>query len=172
MGKKQQKSPVKPSKAGSVTKPAKGKASVKKRPASAAAVRDVAIDEAEQKRSRMQENLWALEKQVQYSHACIQSCRHCNDVHIMWQEGIFSLEYDHCVLCLQIYDIETRYLTDANPRGNAVRGERPMCPGAQAISCSGCSRQHLFMCAVSHTKTAMSDVYCIYVNEEGSACRV
>ena len=64
MGKKQQKSPVKPSKAVSATKPAKGKASVKKRPASATTVRDVAIDEAEQKRSRMQENLWALEKQV------------------------------------------------------------------------------------------------------------
>ena len=26
--------------------------------------------------------------------------------------------------CVQIYDIETRYLTDANPRGNAVRGEQ------------------------------------------------
>lgn len=26
---------------------------------------------------------------------------------------------------VQIYDIETRYLTDANPRGNAVRGEVP-----------------------------------------------
>ena len=64
MGKKQPKSPVKPAKAGSVTKLAKGKASVKKRPASAIAVRDAAIDEAEQKRSRMQENLWALEKQV------------------------------------------------------------------------------------------------------------
>ncbi len=40
---------------------------MKKRPASAAAVRDAAIDEAEQKRSRMQENVWALEKQVLYT---------------------------------------------------------------------------------------------------------
>ena len=67
MGKKQPKSPVEASKAGSATKSAKGKASVKKRPASAIAVRDAAIDEAEQKRSRMQENLWALEKQVLYN---------------------------------------------------------------------------------------------------------
>ena len=27
---------------------------------------------------------------------------------------------------VQIYDIETRYLTDANPRGNAVRGEQAL----------------------------------------------
>jgi len=64
MGKKQQKSPAKPSKAGSANKPSKGKEAGKKRPASATIVRDGAIDEAEQKRNRLQENLWALEKQV------------------------------------------------------------------------------------------------------------
>ena len=64
MGKKQPKSPTKPAKPHSATKPLKGKASGKKRPASAAIVRDDAINEAEQKRSRLQENLWALEKQV------------------------------------------------------------------------------------------------------------
>ena len=61
MGKKQQKTPAKPSKAGSA---GKGKAAGKKRPVSTTIVRDSGIDEAEHKRSRLQENLWALEKQV------------------------------------------------------------------------------------------------------------
>ena len=66
MGKKQPKSPAKPSKPSSAPKSSKAKASGKKRPASAAIFRDDAIDEAEQKRSRLQENLWALEKQVNH----------------------------------------------------------------------------------------------------------
>ena len=66
MGKKQPKSPAKPAKPHSATKPSKGKASGKKRPASTAIVRDDAINEAEQKRSRLQENSWALEKQVNH----------------------------------------------------------------------------------------------------------
>ena len=64
MGKKQAKSPTKPAKPNSAIKPSKGKALGKKRPASAAIVKDDAINEAEHKRSRLQENLWALEKQV------------------------------------------------------------------------------------------------------------
>ena len=67
MGKKQPKSPAKPAKPQSATKLSKGKASGKKRPASAAIVRDDAINEAEQKRNRLQENLWALEKQVNHA---------------------------------------------------------------------------------------------------------
>ncbi len=37
-----------------------------------------------------------------------------------WTRACVILSY----ACVQIYDIETRYLTDANPRGNAVRGEQ------------------------------------------------
>ena len=128
MGKKQQKSPVKPSKAGSATKPAKGKASIKKRPASAQAVRDPAIDEAEQKRTSMQENLWALEKQVNaVIYGCSSAGKGGNTKHSVALKDHHRTE-STTVACVQIYDIETRYLTDANPRGNAVRGERPCVP--------------------------------------------
>lgn len=44
------------------------------------------------------------------------------------------------VAWVQIYDIETRYLTDANPRGNAVRGEHPCATCCNCLSCSGWSR--------------------------------
>ena len=64
MGKKQSKSPAKPAKPNSAAKASIAKASGNKRPAYAAVVRDDAINEAEQKRIRLQENLWALEKQV------------------------------------------------------------------------------------------------------------
>ena len=39
--------------------------------------------------------------------------------HVRWAPS----RIDAPALSVQIYDIETRYLTDANPRGNAVRGE-------------------------------------------------
>ena len=133
MGKKQQKSPVKPLKAGSATKPAKGKASVKKRPASATAVRDTAIDEAEQKRTRMQENLWALEKQVNaLMYGCSTAGKGGNTRHSVALRDPHST-MSSAGVCVQIYDIETRYLTDANPRGNAVRGEQP------CVLCCNCS---------------------------------
>ena len=49
---------------------------------------------------------------------------------------------DAPALSVQIHDIETRYLTDANPRGNAVRGEHTHA----AISAMLCFR----CCMITH----------------------